>query len=53
MNGIIMGIFWKQSAGIVHDSGHIISTYKKRLDYWFAWLAGNVLFGANGSWWIY
>ena len=38
-------------AGMTHDAGHRLLTYEPKKDDWIAWLYGNVLLGANASWW--
>ena len=50
-NGLMFGFFMILCAGVTHDAGHRVHTYIAKKDDWIAWLYGNVLLGANASWW--
>lgn len=50
-NGLMLGFFMILCAGMTHDSGHRVHTYIAKYDDWIAWIYGNVLLGANASWW--
>ena len=51
ISAISLGLFWKQSAYIVHDEMHLQCLQDRKYDQVVGWIFGNVCLGASSTWW--
>ena len=51
ISGILIAIFWHQSAGIMHDTGHNAISQNRHVDTWVGIVFSNMFTGISIGWW--